>query len=70
MSRRNDGEREDRQRALHGEYLRLDLKAEVGVQIAQLHLVVQQHRVVAVLRRVRSLGKAQDKEAGNQQCLS
>lgn len=39
----------------NGEYLGLDLEAEVGVEVTQLHLVVQQHGVVAVLRRVCSL---------------
>lgn len=44
----------------NGEYLGLDLEAEVGVEVTQLHLVVQQHGVVAVLRRVCSLEGARN----------
>lgn len=49
-------------------YLQFNLKAEVSVEIAQFHLVVKQHWVVAVLWRICSLGESETKEAGNQEC--
>lgn len=49
-------------------YLQFNLKAEVSVEIAQFHLVVKQHWVVAVLWRICSLGESETKEAGDQEC--